>query len=878
MSNINTESKIDIKEIEEILLQVVKPGRYVGGEMNLPEFERKNPRVRIVLAFPDVYEVGMSYFGFKILYELINSYDEYQAERVFAPWVDMEDKMRKFKIPLYSLDTFTTVKYFDVIGFTLQHELTYTNILNMINLSGLEIKSCDRQQALPLIIAGGPCAFNPEPLADFVDCFVVGDGEEVIIEILNIVADFKAHTKKTKNDLLKRLAGIKGIYVPSFYNITYKENLAVKKFEKLNKDAPDKIEKKIVDISNGSYPVRKPLVPYLNIIQDRFIIEVRRGCTRGCRFCNAGIITRPVRERAIENILETAQTGIDNTGFKEISLLSLSTTDHTTIEPIVRYLSDAFSGCKVSVTLPSLRIDSFDINLARKIIQVRKSGLTFAPEAGTERLRTVINKPISQKEFFSVIKDIFIAGWRTIKLYFMIGLPTETYEDLDGIAEMVKEIRCIAKKTNARNLQINVTLSPFIPKPDTPFQWESLLEKEEIEKRYRYVKDKIRARNVSVKRHNIEQTFIEAVFSRGDRRLGKALQFAFENGCKFDSWDEIFKSEKWQDVFEKANINPKIYTNPDITFEDVLPWEHISAGVNKKYLISEKKLSESGVISGDCIYEQCVKCGVCSNSTKNVLAKSKELNLYRINQIVSKVKEKSFYQSRQPLLRVRVKFTKEGILKFISHLDLIKSLNILLSRTNLNLFYTAGFNPQIKIQYSPPLPIGFESKSEYFDVYLSEHTDHYIILGELQNLNQKYLKFIDAQQIPLNATSLEASIISANYKIIVHPFEENKMFFNKSKLIEKVKEFYSKPEFLIDRKRSKGIKTIDLRKIIYKIYVEENIDSGIVFNCITSMGKRGTFNPLNALDLILELDIEKVGRWNAIRTGFGFARTKGTRT
>ena len=862
-----------INKINDILFQVDKPARYIGGEMNLADFDKRNPRVKIALAFPDIYDVGMSYFGFKILYELINSFEQFQAERTFAPWLDMEEMMREKNIPLYCVDTFTKVSDFDLIGFTLQNELCQTNVLNMLDLAGLKIKSTERSDAFPLVIAGGPGAYNPEPMSDFIDCFVIGDGEDVIIEILNAVDEFKAKKSNSKEELLRKLARIQGVYVPSFYNITYKDSMAVDKFEKKYPDLADVIEKRIVDISKSDFRAVNPLVPYLKIVQDRFIVEARRGCARGCRFCHAGMTTRPIRERSVEDILELAHCGIENTGFNEVSLLSLSITDHSSIDDVLNCLTDAYSQRMVSVLLPSLRINTFSIELAKKVKEVRKATLTFAPEAGSERLRAVINKHFSEEEFFNVIREVIKAGWKSIKLYFMVGLPTETYEDLDGILDMLKKIRKIAQELKVFQFNINLSLSPFVPKPHTPFQWAQMLDMEEVEKRYRYVESGINFKNVSLKRHNVKGAYIESIFSRGDRRLGKALALAFEKGLKFDSWDKNFDFEKWMNIFEELGINQWYYTNPDLNIkEDILPWDHISCGVDKQYLVKEFNLAQEAKITSDCTLEDCEGCGVCEQDTTNMLSKNKIPDLNKIKELTEKIKSKVYDHSTCPQMRVRIRYTKDGILKYISHLDLIKSLHLLLNRTNLKMSYTQGFNPQIKTQFTPPLPLGFESISEYVDLYLNEPTSPEIILKELVKVNQKHIKFLSVGNIsPINSASLESSIISAQYEISVVPFEENKGIFNKKIIDNKINEFFSKDEFIINSVRNFKSKNTDLRQIVQKISVEKINDSAIRFDCTVSMGEKGTYNPLKALNHILNYDLQVIGNCDAVRTGFGFA-------
>lgn len=595
--------------LDDILPKVSKPTRYTGNEYNIVRKDLTNIDVRFALAFPDVYEVGMSHLGLKILYHLLNEYKDIYAERVFAPWVDFEAHLRSENIPLFSLETKTALSKFDFIGFTLQYEMSYSNILNMLELAQIPIFSKDRDKNHPVIIAGGPCAFNPEPLAEFIDIFVIGEAEEVLPEILNLYKRFNG--KKDKNQFLERVAKIEGVYVPSLYSVVYNEDGTIKNIVPKDDEIPQKIKKRFIkDLDKVYYP-EKFIVPFMNIVHDRAMLEIFRGCIRGCRFCQAGMIYRPVREKSSKHLINLAKSIIDATGFGEISLASLSTSDYSELRDLVEGLCDFANPLKVGISLPSLRIDAFSLELAKKVQGVRKSGLTFAPEAGTQRLRNVINKNVTKADLLSSVEAAFSSGWQTIKLYFMIGLPTETKEDLEGIAQLAEDVVGVYKKVkgNTKGLRVNISTSTFVPKPFTPFQWEAQIPLEQIYERQKYLKKLLNKAHIHYSWHEGKVSFIEAVFARGDRRLCKVLKSAHDLGCKFDGWDECFSYEKWMEAFAKAKVNPMFYAYRERAFNEFLPWDIVNAGITKKFLVKELKRAKKGIVTPNC-REKCSGCGI----------------------------------------------------------------------------------------------------------------------------------------------------------------------------------------------------------------------------------------------------------------------------
>ncbi len=625
------------EKIDRILPKVMKPGRYVGGEWNIIHKDWEKTDVHTAFVFPDVYEVGMSNLALRILYDLLNSYEEYLCERAFAPWPDMEEKLKEERIPLYALESFRPLKDFDVLAFTLQYELSYTNILNILRLSEIPLRSAQRRNKTnettdsnknlvtnsnmntsleyPLVIAGGPCAYNPEPLAPFVDVILLGEGEEQFPAVLGIIKEGK-EKGKSREDILAELVKLQGIYVPEYYDFTYKPDGTIKEL-KVNKNAPSVIKKVIIKDFSAAYFPEKVIVPYTEAVHDRVMLEVMRGCTRGCRFCQAGMIYRPLRERSPERLIEQAEKAIEATGYEEISLVSLSTSDYTCVNRVLEKLMTKMQGKGVSVSLPSLRLDSFDVRIAEQVQKVRKSGLTFAPEAGTQRLRDVINKGVTEEDLLRTSEAAFRAGWSSIKLYYMIGLPTETYEDLDGIVDQAKKVLEVARKEGRRGARVTVSASSFVPKPHTPFQWEGQDSPETLKEKQEYLRKKMRDNRIKFIYHDVGTSFMEAIFARGDRRLADLLEWAVQAGCKFDGWSEHFRYDLWLQGLAEKGIEPYFYANREYSANEILPWDHLDSGVSKEYLLEEHKKALAGMVTPDC-RGKCGHCGVCPDVARTV--------------------------------------------------------------------------------------------------------------------------------------------------------------------------------------------------------------------------------------------------------------------
>ena len=601
---------MDTKEFEKLLLSVQKPGRYSGGEINSVIKDKNKVDVRFAFCFPDTYEIGMSHLGMKILYSLFNSRDDIWCERVFAPWLDFEEVMRENNIPLFALESRDPISEFDFIGFTLQYEMAYTNVLNMLDLAGIPMRSKDRNENHPLVVAGGPCVCNAEPLADFIDIFFLGEGEEVDLELIDL---YKEHKKKgfNRQAFLIEASKIEGVYIPSLYDVEYKENGEIESITP-KFDAPKTIKKRIMGDMDKSYYPDKFVVPFIEIVHDRVVQEVFRGCIRGCRFCQAGFIYRPVREKSLDTVNNQAKALCESTGYDEISLSSLSTSDYSEIEPLLNKMLSWTQDEFVSLALPSLRIDNFSDELLEKIKHVRKSGLTFAPEAGTQRLRDVINKNVTEEEIIETCKTAFSGGYTSVKLYFMIGLPTETDEDIKGIADLGQKIvntyYSMPNKPKGKSVSVSISVSTFVPKPFTPFQFEPQITEDEIRRRQDYLKSCITTKKISLSYHDSKTSFLEGVLARGDRRLGAVLESAFKKGCKFDSWTECFDVEKWREAFEENGISPDFYANRTRTYDEINPWDHLDYAVSKNFLINENKTAHSEQTTPNC-REKCSNCG-----------------------------------------------------------------------------------------------------------------------------------------------------------------------------------------------------------------------------------------------------------------------------
>jgi len=730
------------------LNSVTRPSRYVAGEYNQKPIKPTAP-VRWCFAFPDVYEIGMSFTGLSILYGLLNESELSSCERVFAPWVDAEARLEKLGLPLVSLETGSPLASFDILGFSLQHEMNYTNVLTILHSGGLPLLQKERDEHHPLVLAGGACVYNPEPMADFVDAFVIGDGEEVILEINHLLVEMPVH-RCDRQQLLRALAMIRGVYVPSLYEVSYHSDGTVAGFTPRYSDLPLPVEARKVNLA-GAYFDTAPMVPSAEVVHDRASIEVLRGCTRGCRFCQAGYITRPIRERPGEEVIRLSRAMMKNTGLDNLSLLSLSTADHKNLPGIVDGLLSDWDR-SIGISLPSLRIDYFDLRVATRLAELHQTGFTFAPEAGTRRLRKVISKDLGEREIFATLDGVFQRGWQTIKLYFQMGLPTETYDDLDGLADLVRRVRDLIVRKVPKRPKINVSVNAHVPKPFTPFQWFGQDDLDTLREKTRYLKRILPRGPVNFSYHEPDLSLLEGVMARGDRRVGKAILRAWELGCRFDDWGETFHFDKWMQAFAETGIDPAFYNQRTRSQDEIFPWEILSCGVTRDYLWLEWNRALKEKATYDCRDRRgCTLCGICTEEYRHDLYPPTEVNrslsLVEIaRQRASKevdLPAENTHQSGMnpegendlcagmlplnsnsvqedetphPTRTLRLQFTKRGVARWLSQLDLQRTLIQTFRRAGLPLSVSQGFNPRPKLSFAMALPVGTECFEEWVDI------------------------------------------------------------------------------------------------------------------------------------------------------------------
>ena len=599
---------------DEILLSVQQPARYIGGEVNMV---KKDPagKIRFAMAFPDVYELGMSHLGIQILYDMFNKREDVYCERVYSPWMDLDQIMREKQIPLFALESQDTIKNFDFLGITLQYEMCYTNVLQLLDLAQIPLHACDRTEEDPIVIGGGPCTYNPEPIAEFFDLFYMGEGEVVYFELLDRYKENQAKGG-SRREFLELAAEIPGIYVPAFYDVLYKEDGTIERMVPNNPHAKETVSKQLVIEMNDTYYPEQPVVPFIKATQDRVVLEIMRGCIRGCRFCQAGMVYRPVRERSLETLKALAYKMLKSTGHEEISLSSLSSSDHTQLEGLVNFLIDEFDGKGVNVSLPSLRIDAFSLDVMSKVQDIKKSSLTFAPEAGSQRLRNVINKGLTEEDILHGSSEAFKGGWNRVKLYFMLGLPTETVEDMEGIAllaeKVAEEYYKVPKEQRFGKVQVVSSTSFFVPKPFTPFQWATMFTKEEYLKKAHIVNTKMKEmlnhKSLRYNWHEADVTVLEGVMARGDRKVAAVIEEAYKNGALYDSWSESFKNNVWMKAFETCGVDPEFYTLRERSLDEVFPWDFIDAGVSKEFLQREWNQALHETVTPNC-RQKCSACG-----------------------------------------------------------------------------------------------------------------------------------------------------------------------------------------------------------------------------------------------------------------------------
>lgn len=757
-----------------------KPSRYINSEVNSIH---KEASVKVALAFPDVYEIGMSHLGLKILYKIINDLPFASAERVFSPWLDLEAEMKTKGILLSSLESNLPLKDFDIVGFSLQYELSYTTFLNMLYLGGIPLRSEERNNSsparrYPLVIAGGPCTVNPLPMSPFIDAFLIGDGEEAIKDILDAFSKWKIEGDGKRETLLRSLSKIEGMYVPSVHSSGFSNSSIINRQSSIVK------RRFIESLDNAPYP-DNPIVPYTSIIHDRVNIEVSRGCPMGCRFCQAGMTYRPVRERSPEKVMELAENSLRNTGYEEVSFTSLSAGDYSCLLQITREFNKRFAKNKIALSLPSLRVASINHALLKEIRTVRKTGFTIAPEAGTDRLRRVINKDFKEEDFEQALKILFEEGWHNLKLYFMLGLPTEDGEDIEAIPKMAMQALKIAKRYTKRFVNINIGVSPFVPKPHTPFQWYGQNPSGELKRKKDYIKDALTRKGFKIKGHDVEMSLLEAAFSRGDERLGQLIEKAWSLGCRLDGWSEVFDFEKWKMAMDLTGIDVVDFAKKTFENSDVFPWEKIDIGVTKEFLWKEYQKALSGDITADC-RKICHHCGLgcktsvisyqSSVSTQSIVNSQQSLvknsdqcpmtNDQSVNSLpITRHPSLNTYVRRFNPVKIRVEFSKTGRLKYLSHLELITLLQRAMRKAGVPLVYSTGFHPSPNIAFGPPLGVGISGLSEYFDMEIIPPFDLVINSRKLNDILPEGIYIKDMAARPANTKSLSSFITRYEYEI-----------------------------------------------------------------------------------------------------------------
>ena len=826
-------------QLDAILPLVRKPGQYVGGELHAVSGQIAPDDLSFCLIFPDLYEIGMSHQGLQILYHLLNDTPRVVAHRAYTPDTDMEQLLRQHGQPLFSLEGKMSLAAYDVLGITLPYELCYTNILTVLDLAGLPLRSADRDASHPLILGGGSCAHNPEPVADFFDAIVLGDGEEIILEIAGALLAAKDQGLPRAH-VLEQLAAIQGVYVPRLFQPRYEHDRLLE-IVPLHHEYTA-VRKRVLPGLAGIAHLQRPLVPVVKPVHDRLGIEIARGCTCGCRFCQAGITYRPVRERSLAEIMELATQGIGSSGFDELALLSLSTGDFSCLGPLMRELMDRFAREHVSISMPSMRVGTLTPELMQEIKRVRKTGFTVAPEAGTGRLREVINKGISEEDLLATCSDAFALGWKLIKFYFMVGLPSETEEDVTGIIELARKAR---QQGKGRNVQINLGVATFVPKPHTPFQWEAQISLEQSKARINRLKQLLPRQGFKLKWHDPEQSYLEGVFSRGDRRLSRLIETAWRNGSRLDSWSEYFCLEDWRQAANQCNVDLDGYLRQR-TADEILPWDHLHSGVSKDFLKEELSKAISRTYTPDCRVHGCQGCGLCDfKRIRPVVQVSTEEGARAVIPPKTQTAPASHFS-------YRVRYSRIGGSKYFGHLEMLQLIFRTLSRAGLPVVFSQGFNPTPKVSFSQALPVGMESLDEYFDVDLEQPLRDLAATRDVLNANLP--EGLHVQIVELAPKKVVMCCLS-HYEVrsdrLGHP-----------DIPERISNFLEKKTWIIDRFRKNRHKELDIRPLVVQMSSQNDV---LTLSLLSHQGQPG-ISPREVLEKVLGFSGEEALLSGIIKT------------